>query len=155
MTALLEVELGTMKKALLGQILMERGVITTHQLEQALKMQDQKGGFIGELLIDLGHISERDYVAAVVVQCQIPYIAIDRYDISEEVLRALPAGFARRHHLIPLDYANQILNVVMADPLDLDVKNEMRRLTGCRIVPFIATRREIDRALQRWYGNAI
>jgi type IV pilus assembly protein PilB len=141
------------KKRLLGEILIERGRIAHPHLNRALKIQKEEGGYIGEILVHLGVVEDRDIVAALVVQCNLPYIAIDRYEIDRNVLDLVPGEIARRHHVIPLDRVGGILSLVMQDPLDTSVMTHVRRHTHCRIAPFIATRREIDIAIGRWYGQ--
>ncbi len=141
------------KKRLLGEILIERERIARLQLNRALKIQKEEGGYIGEILIHLGLVEDRDIVAALVVQCNLPYIAIDRYEIGRNVLDLVPGEIVRRHRVVPLDRVGGILSLVMLNPLDASVKTHVRRHTHCRIAPFIATRREIDTAIGRWYGQ--
>lgn len=141
------------KRRLLGQILIERKKVTADQLGQALKVQKDEGGYVGEILVKLGFLEERDIVAALVVQCHLPYIAIDRYEIDENVLRLLSGEIVRRHHVMPLDRVGDVLSLVMLDPFDGAVKTNVRHRTNCRVAPFIATRTEIEKAINRWYGH--
>ena len=139
------------KKQFLGDILRERGLITKNELKDALLVQEMQGGYFGQVLVSLGYVSEQDILAALVIQYHIPYIAVDHYEISREVLDLIPEEFARKYHVIPLDCVNDILSVVMANPADVNVINELKRMTTRRIAPFIATLSEIDNALQRGY----
>lgn len=141
------------KKELLGEILIRRKIITPEQLDQALTHQQKEGGHIGSVLVKLGFVEEKNVVAALVVQCNFPYIAIDKYDVDTHILLMIPAAFARSHCLMPLDRVGNIFSVVMANPLDQGVKAELQRLTGCSIAPFIATRTEITQAIDRCYGK--
>jgi len=143
----------TAQRQLLGQVLLKRGVITQSQLKHALDTKKKEGGYLGEILIRLGAVEEHEVVAALVVQCHIPYIAIDKYDIDRSIIQLVPAGVARKYHVIPLDRVKDILSLVMVDPLDMTVKTEVQRITNCRLAPFIAAKGEIDRAIQRWYDN--
>lgn len=139
-------------KRLLGSILLDRDLITEKQLKYALQIQEERGGYFGKILIDLGYTGEHDIVTALVVQCHIPYIAIDQYDIDQSTIQLVPGEFARKHYVVPLDQNNKILSIVMADPLDVEASSELRHMTNCRLVPFIATQGEIEKALNRWYG---
>ncbi|MCK5179697.1 MAG: type II secretion system protein GspE, partial [Candidatus Omnitrophica bacterium] len=141
------------KKQLLGKILMDRNIINQSQLKHALEVQEEQGNYFGEILTGLGYVDEHDVVAALVVQCHIPYIAIDKYEIDQSIVRLVPGEVARKYHMIPLDRVNNILSVVMADPLDEAAKAELKRLTKCRLAPFIATDSEIDKAISRWYDS--
>ena len=141
------------KKQLLGEILLKRNIVTQRQLEQALELQTKEQGYIGEILVRLGFLEERDIVVALVVQCNFPYIAIDKYEIDRNILQLIPKETAQKYHVMALDRVGDVLSVVMADPLNVAVKAELQRLTNYRIAPFIATKIEIDQAIGRWFGK--
>jgi type IV pilus assembly protein PilB len=141
------------KKQILGKILLERNIINQSQLKHALELQEERDEYFGEVLVSLGYVEEHDVVAALVIQCHIPYIAIDRYEIDQSIIHLVPGEIARKYHVIPLDRVNDILSVVMADPSDEAVKAELKRITNCRLAPFIATDGEIDKAIHRWYDD--
>jgi len=143
----------TIKRQLLGEILLKRNVITQAQLDKALKIQETEHGLLGEILIQLGFLEERDIVVALIVQCNLPYIAVDKYDIDGSILQLIPKDFVRKYRVVPLDRVGNVLTVVMADPLNLSVKAELQRITNYQIAPFISTKNEIDKAIQRWFGE--
>jgi type IV pilus assembly protein PilB len=138
---------------LIGEILVERGAVTPLQLQQALAVQkgDPVHPYLGEVLTSLGYVSEIDIVTALVVQCNLPYIAVTKHVIDKDVARLIPADVARRDRLVPLDKIGNTLSVVMQNPLDERMRQEIETLTGCRIATFISTRSEIDQALVRLY----
>jgi len=140
-----------LRKQFLGNILLQRSMITQNQLKHVLRMQDRRGGYLGEILVDLGYVKERDIVVALVVQCHVPYIAIDQYDIDPSIIQLISSEVAHKYHVVPLDRVNRILSIVMADPLDIEAKTELQNITNCRLVPFIATQGEIETAIRRWY----
>jgi type IV pilus assembly protein PilB len=139
------------QKELLGEILLKRRVINEQQLTHALKVQKEEGGYVGEILIRLGFLEERDIVVALIVQCNVPYIAIDKYEIDSPILQMIPEEIARKYQVVPLDRVGNVLSIVMADPLNVSVKAELQRLTNCQIAPFIATKKEIEKSLDRWF----
>jgi hypothetical protein len=138
-------------KVLLGEILIQRKKITREQLEGALQVQKEKGGFIGEVLVNFGLLDERDIVVALVIQCGLPYIAVNKYIIPPEVLRLIPKEVAQKEKVIALDRIGEILSVVMVNPLGDDKKNYLETLTKCRIATFISTKAEIEEAIARNY----
>lgn len=140
------------KKQLLGNILVKRQVITEEQLSQALEVQKKDSKFLGEVLIGLGYLEERDVVVALVVQCNFPYIAIDKYDIDRSIVQLISKEMVLKYQLMPLDRVGDVLSVVMVDPLNMAAKAELQRHTNCHIAPFIATRTEIMKAIERWYS---
>lgn len=141
------------ERPLLGEILIKRKRITPEQMEHALAVQKKEKGFIGEALVKLGYLEERDIVVALVVQCGLPYIAVGKYAIDPQVLKMIPQQTARQERIIALDRIGDILSVVMTNPLGPEKKAEIEAMTGCRVAMFIATRSEIEEAIARNYAN--
>src|ERR1039457_2313955 len=110
-------------KVLLGEILIQRQKITREQLDGALQVQKEKGGFLGEVLVGLGALDERDIVVALVIQCGLPYIAVNKYAIDPQIVRLIPKEIAQKEKVIALDRIGEILSVVMVNPLT-DEKKE-------------------------------
>ena len=138
----------------LGEILLKRKCINKDQLREALKLQKEKGRqLLGEILIELEYLDEKDIVVALMLQFGLPYIAISKYEIPPKVLRLVPRELAEQFHVIPLDKVGDVASIVMADPLDESVKEQLRKVTRCRVVPFIATKNEIDEAVARRYDD--
>ena len=139
------------KKQLLGQILIKRNLISQDQLKEALEVQKKERGFLGEILVKLGYITERDIVVALIVQCGFPYIAVNKYEIDPKVLQLISEDIARKYHVITLDRVGDVLSVVMANPLDSAMLEELENITHCKIATFIATKAEIDEAITQRY----
>jgi type IV pilus assembly protein PilB len=138
-------------KVLLGEILIQRKRITREQLEGALQTQKGNGGFIGEILVNLGIIDERDIVVALVIQCGLPYIAVNKYTIDPQIVRLIPQEVAQKEKVIALDRIGDILSVVMVNPLTDDKKKYLEMLTKSRVATFISTKSEIEEAIARNY----
>ena len=139
------------KKQLLGQILIKRNFITQEQLKEALDLQKKEGGFIGEILVKLKYVTEKDIVAALIVQCGFPYIAVNKYEIDTKVIHLIPEEKARKYHVMPLDCVGDVLSVVMANPLDSAMIEELENITHHKVAAFIATKAEIDDAIDHRY----
>ena len=144
-----------LERRLIGEVLVDRGTITQAQLEKALEIQQGSGTgeYIGEILMQLGCVNEIDIVTALVLQCNLPYIAVSKHQVSPDVLGLIPADFAKHSRLVPLDRIGNILSIVMMNPMDENKRQEVELITGCKIATFISTRSEIDAALKRFYGE--
>ena len=140
-----------MDKPLIGEILIKRKRITQEQLNHALETQKKENGFVGEILVKLGYVEERDIVVALVVQCGLPYIAINKYTIAPEILKLIPKDIAQKEKVVPLDRIGDILSVVMMNPLSQEAKQRLEALTKCRIATFISTKSEIEEAIAQLY----
>ncbi len=144
-----------LKKQLIGQILIKRNLITIDQLEEALEIQKRNGGFVGDILVDLKYVTERDIVVALIVQCGFPYIAVNKYKIDPKVAELIPEAVARRFHIVPLDCVGDVLSVVMVNPLNVSMVEELENTTKRKIATFIATKTEINEAIGRWYKKGV
>jgi type IV pilus assembly protein PilB len=138
-------------RPLIGEILIKRSKITQQQLDEALKIQQNDHSFVGEILVKLNYVDERDIVVALVVQCGLPYISVNKYDIDPAILKLIPQDVAREHHLIPLDRIGEVVSVVMANPLTDELRKKLEALTSYKIATFISTKAEIDEAIARCY----
>lgn len=137
---------------LIGDVLVFRKLITVTQLAHALSVQrSEKGVFIGEILMRLGYAGEMDIVTALVVQYNLPYIAVMRYQVEPCILGLIPSDLARRKRLVPLDRIGNVLSVVVPHPPDAALRREVEALTHCRMATFISTRSEIDLAIEHFY----
>jgi len=154
---------------LLGEILIQRKNITRSQLEEALALQKKgrcahrngqaaspfwnelENDFIGEILVKLGYLDERDIVVALVIQLGLPYIAVNKYAIDPAIVRLIPLEVAQKERVIALDRIGDILSVVMINPLTQEKKEFLESLTRCSIVTFISTKTEIQEAIARHY----
>jgi type IV pilus assembly protein PilB len=138
-------------RLLIGEILKQRGKITQAQLDEALKIQQNDHSFLGEILVKLKYLDERDIVVALVVQCGLPYISVNKYDIDPAILKLIPQEIAREHHIIPLDRIGDVVSVVMTNPLSDELRKKLETLTSYKIATFISTKTEIDEAIARCY----
>ena len=114
------------KKIRLGDLLVEKGLITSDQLQLALQEQKKLGRKLGSTLVELGMITEDSILNLLSSQLSIPLIDLTNYSYSEEVVRTLSETVARRYRAIVLeDRANDYL-VGMADPTDLYAVDEIQ-----------------------------
>src|SRR3989338_5275825 len=100
----------------LGEILIQRKLLSTEQLDKALKIQKEKDELLGQILLGLKFVEERDIVVALILQCGIPYISITKYTIDPKIVQLVPEALAKKFHLIPIDRIAEILNVVIVYP---------------------------------------
>jgi type IV pilus assembly protein PilB len=142
----------------LGELLIKEGLIDAGQLEKAMSVQRQEGGRLGEVLVKLGMIKEERVVAALGKQLNIPYFSLGtgmlKPAIDQGLERLIPQDFALKNSVIPLSRTLRSITVAMADPLDLILIDNLRKLTSCEINPVIATRSDINKAIEDFYGRS-
>jgi type IV pilus assembly protein PilB len=140
------------KKKMLGEMLVAGGLIKEEQLKRALEEQKRKGGKIGEILVDLGVINEHNLATFLGRQLHLPFIEIEKQLIDSAVVQLIPADMARRLTAIPLYRDKEALVVAMADPLNIFGLDDVKRASGREIRQVVATRSDIQRAVDRYYG---
>jgi len=141
----------------LGEILIKKGLITEDQLRKALESQKAEGGPLGEVIVKLGMVDEQEIVSALGEQLGIPYVtgekALLRPATDQDLEKLLPEDFARRCQVLPLRKHLNSLTIACADPLDLIMMDNLRRVTGCEINPIVATRTDIGDGIEEFYGG--
>jgi len=137
----------------LGDLLIERGIITDRQLEKALVVQKERGGLIGELLVELGFAKEEDIAQSLTAQYGFPYLPLSNYDINPEILSIVPGRVARQYLLIPIDKISNNLTLAMSNPLNVQAIEDVELLSGCSVQTFVSTSSDIKRAIEKYYKD--
>lgn len=136
----------------LGDFLVETGLITEEQLKKALEYQKRTGERLGQALIKLGYITEQDIIGALEFQLGIPQVALYNYSLNPALIKSIPETLIKRHKIIPLKQEGNRLTVAMADPLNVVAIDDLRLATNLDIIPVIASEREIDAVINRFFG---
>ncbi len=130
---------------LLGEQLIERGVITREQLWEALRVQSRTGERLGKILVKLGMVSENDINEITGVW----RIKLDYLDHA--LLKTLPEQFVRKYKIVPVNKEGNCLTVAMAFPVNLQTIDNLRLLTGCEIESVQVNAVEIDGIIKKYY----
>jgi type IV pilus assembly protein PilB len=142
----------------LGELLVKEGLITEAQLEKAISVQRQEGGRLGEVVIKLGMVKEEQMVPVLAKQLNIPYFSLGTGMLKpvadQELDKLIPNDFALKHGVLPLSRTLKSLTVAMSDPLDLILVDSLKKLTGCEINEVIATKSDIMKAIEEFYGKS-
>ncbi|WP_449537140.1 GspE/PulE family protein [Ferdinandcohnia sp. Marseille-Q9671] len=134
----------------LGDLLVETGLLTEEQLQQALKDKEESQK-LGDILLQKGFITEQQLIEVLEFQLGIPHVSLFRYPIDTSLTSMIPKEMARRYQLIALRKEGDRLFVAMADPMDFYAIEDLRLRTGFQIEPAIATKDEILRAINKFY----
>jgi type IV pilus assembly protein PilB len=140
-------------KKQLGELLIESGVINQQHLDKALKAQKEKGGLIGEILVDLGFAKEEDIAQALTAQYGFPYLPLSNYEVSPEIINIIAGRVAKQYVLIPIDKIGNNLTIVMSNPLNIQAIEDVELISGCSVQTFVSTSSDIKRAIEKYYKN--
>jgi general secretion pathway protein E len=135
----------------LGQVLLEAGLINEEQLQEAQQHQAIGRGSLGSLVAKRGWVSPQSLAMALSLHLNLPLIDLTRHSVQPEVMRHIPEDFARKHYVIPLDVLEDGLAVVMEDPTNIQVLEELTAISGMRILPMVGVRADILTAIDLNY----
>ena len=136
----------------LGQILIEQGLITSAQLEQALEEHRKTPKSLGRVLIDLQLIKEADLVRALAEQVGLEFVDLADYHIDPSSTMLLPDALARRYRAIPIGERDGKLLVAMSDPANVYALDDIRTITNRDVQPVVATAADVEQAIQKFAG---
>ena len=138
----------------LGEILIQRKLITEEDLERALELQKERGDKIGKTLVDMGFIAMRDVLAALSEQLEVPLVSIDSPPLVSSETEALSPRFLRQFRCLPMSRDDHTITLAMADPLDVETIAAVRQCTGLKISTVLAPEQEIVDAIDKYYGES-
>jgi type IV pilus assembly protein PilB len=141
------------KRLRLGDVLLRHGTISREQLERALASQRRTRRPLGAVLIELGYVDDAAVRQALANQLDIPYIELDRMSLDHSLSRIVNANYARRHNIVPIAVAGQMLTICMDDPTQRWVVEEVHRATEKIVTVVTASHESIRRALIRLFDN--
>ena len=140
------------KNVHLGDMLVDEGIITPGQLEDALMLQRRNHGkHLGRLLTEMGLVSQKQINIALAHKLGIPTIKLDNFEVTPRTLAMVPADIAMQYNVLPLTEVDGCLIVAVENPLDWDALGMIRFNTNLRVEAVIATAQEIRQALNRYY----
>jgi hypothetical protein len=140
----------------LGARLLELELITRDELDRALEVQrTDSTRHLGQVLTDFGYIAEAHLSQILCEQLGIPFVDLERFPIDPGVLSLVPEKAARSNHMLPLCCIDGELVVAMSDPLDTRVLEQARFCAERGVIPVLAHRGAIDRAIRAYYQYAV
>ncbi len=135
------------KRKLLGEKLIEEGLITGEQLDEALGIQNRTGDLLGHILVDLGMISEDDLNKILGIHKIEP-----KEEIKLSLLKTVPEQLIRKYKIFPVKKEGRYLVVAMADPNNIIAIDDLRLITGLDIEPVKASEKEINDFIDKYFG---
>jgi type IV pilus assembly protein PilB len=141
-------------KKLIGQLLLEKGLITQEQLDEALRVQKNTTEQIGRILTDLGYVTERDVLRAYAEQLGIPFLEVNEVSIDQDIAKAIPQSVVQRYNAVPIKRSGNRLTVAMSDPSNVFALDDIRLITGYEIDPMLATPDDIGMLMGGGDGGA-
>ena len=144
------------KKIRLGDVLMSRGLIDQNQLNMALKEQKEKGRMLGEMLVELGYVTQEKINDILCEMLNIEFIDLQVEEPEENVRDLIPEEVMRKYTLVPMRYDKNnagVIQVAMADPMNILAMDDINIITGKQVAPYLANASDIRAYFDRVFGK--
>ncbi len=138
----------------LGTILVERGLITEQELDEAIREQKRTGERLDHILVRLGHVDADGVLEAIGRQFDMPIVDLSEVEVDEETLRILPSRLVFKQLCVPISRTGDTLQIATCDPFELSAFDELRLLTGLGVELVLADERDLRKFIRAHYGVA-
>lgn len=135
----------------IGELLVERGIISQGQLDEALKLQIENKKLLGEILIELGYATEEEVMICLTTQYGLPYLPLDSYEIDTAIVNLVTSSMAHKYNFVPIDKIGNLLTMVTSDVLDSNMINEIEKELKCNIQLFVTTPSALRKTIDKYY----
>lgn len=147
--------MNTLIKFRLGELLVEEGLITEQQHDQAIMQHKLTGEKIGYTFVSLGFVTEDQVLAVIAKQLNIPYIDLNRRKLDINAIHLLKEGQSKRFKALVIENNGHELLVAMADPADLQTRDHLERiLSPLKINIALVKESQLNNVLQKYYRKS-
>ncbi|HYH03083.1 MAG TPA: ATPase, T2SS/T4P/T4SS family [Bacillota bacterium] len=136
----------------LGDLLVQTGVITPEQLNEALEEQKRTGQRLGNILVKNGYFTEHNLIEVLEFQLGIPHVVLAKRHIEPEVLALVPENLVKKYKVFPVEKIQNRLILGMMDPTDIFALDDLRLTLNMEIQPVIITEEDLNQAINKYYG---
>lgn len=145
-----------MRNIPIGQYLVEQNMISNEQLERVLFAQRESQGQkrFGEVIVEMGYMSEIKFAQALAGKLKVPYVDLQTFKIDDDAVSKIPESLAKKHTVIAIDIVGKRLTVATDDPINFNILEDVKVITGMDTIPVLATRSAINKAIGEKYTMA-
>lgn len=140
----------TLKERLI-QALIEAHELTQEQIDEAIKLQQTEGMNLDQALIKKKFITEKDLLMLLVRELNIPFINLKQYKMDPSMKDLIPERVARQYGIVPFSLLDDMLTIVVSDPLNVFVADDIKSLTGKEIDVVMSTHMDIMTVIDQYY----
>lgn len=137
----------------IGDLLLNIGLITNEQLNLALEQQKGSNKRLGTVLNEMGFVTEWQIIEALQIQLGIDFIDLSNTVIAANMAEVVSKNIAKKYNIVPLRVDKDTLYLAMSDPMNFLAIEEVKTATRKKVVPLIATKDSVERAIMTLYGN--
>ncbi len=142
-------------KEKIGQLLLKHTSLTEEQLQEALRVQQETGSMIGDILLRKNFIHPHDIIRVLCRQVEIPYINdIDVEKINPDLVADLPINYCKQHEVLPVQLNDEEVTIVISDPFNFPVINDLQALFQKEVKINVTSPLKVQDAINRVYEKA-
>lgn len=141
------------EKIRLGEVLLNQGIITKSQLDNALVTKGNSSRRLGKILIELNYVTEEQMSRALASQLKIPFVNLKNHEIDSNSFFKLTEAQARKYRAVVLKESNYSFTVGMADPSDLNIYDELVKILKKDLTLVCVTEEGVLFTIDRLYRN--
>ena len=147
--------MGDRRNKRIGEVLIDLGAITEDQLNRALAYSGEKGIIIGDALLALGFVDEQTLFKGLSYIFRVPYVNFEETSIEKEAVLLISEQLAKKYGVIPIRKEGETLVLAMHDPVDFYAIDDVEGATGMEVSAVITPKKDILNAIDRYYGSEI
>lgn len=139
--------------ARIGELLIERGFLTPAQLQESLEESKRTGEILGRVLVKMGFVGQHQILMTLAEQMGLTcYASLKGFEVSAEVIKAVPAKFVWHYKFMPLKLTGRALLIAVSDPLAVWMAEDLKLHLGFDVERVLTSEEEIISCVRRYYG---
>lgn len=139
----------------LADFLLEKGFVSKEQLDEAVKVQKQtKNPDLGQVLIDLGFVGEREIVQARAQEQGVPFVDLDKVAPEQSAINVVPERLVKMHSVLPVKKEGNVLWLAMSNINNLAANDDVRLASGCQVRSVMAVPGAIEDSIRKHYASS-
>jgi type IV pilus assembly protein PilB len=135
----------------LGEILVRRGLVRDQDVTKALEAQKAQGGALGNVLVQMGLITQEQLMEALGEQFGMEVVDLPNLEVPKSALDRVEYSVVSTYKVMPIRWDGTILTVAMANPLDIATLDDLRTLLGCEVRGAVSNDKDVQAVLQKYY----
>ena len=141
------------KREQLGSLLVRKNLVTAEKLEAALEISRKEHILLGQALLSLHAVNEKDLARVIASQFDLPFVELEKYYLNTELSGYVNMAYAKRNHLVPIEFLENQLTIAVANPLPIDDIKQIEQFLHVRIKQVVAVDSEITAAQHKVYSK--
>ncbi len=137
----------------LSKLLVDSGQVTKEEMQAALREAAATGRKLGEILSELGLVTEEDLIRAMAEEIGLEFVDLNDFSIDLKAIQSIPEQMAKRHQILAIGYRNGVPIIAMANPSNVFAMDDLRTVLGRDIVTVVSSPRQITDYISRMYRH--